>query len=927
MGYPVIAASFLLLAAVHIAACGSDPPVPGPGPDADLPPRPQPKPGEYGSDCRSDSDCTDTSCIALSTAEEASFCTLRCATDDDCPDDGVSSCLSITNAEGLIQVCMPSDLCIDRDRDGFGEGPGCKGKDCDDDDPTVYPGAPEYCNGKDNNCNGFADDHTVDTGHPCDTGIPGICAEGFTACEQSNVTCLTTVIPGVRPELCDGLDNDCDGLIDEGPDHPEEANGIYVVGIGFPCGTPGDACFRGYQYCDAETHTLQCDGDVEASAVPDLCDGVDNNCDGQIDEDANDPEGLLGTACSAGISICRGTGTWVCDPTDPSAPPVCNAVARPDNAQPEICDYQDNNCDGTIDAPFKNADNKYHTLEHCGFCNNNCLTKWGDPDVLGFNIRCNADLAMPTCEYSCAENRYNLDGATENGCEFEPDLEAIYVATAILGGNNSATCGDFDAPCATITHGIERAHTASRLRVRVAEGVFDEAVELKDGISVLGGHSSVNWLRNPAVNTSTITGLIHDGPHVMNVKAINVTQPTTFSGFSINGGDADAGGNSYVIYVSGASSALRIEDNTILAGRGGAGLPGAAGTNGSVGGDGGDGLDRSNFNTTCTHNSSPPVMAGGTAGASTCGSNTRAGGAGAHVTLCPILDTVSEINEDNGDASPGQGPGGGAAGRSPRHSMKGTISAGNHLCTTSNTTTSSPVPGGNGAHGASGSGGSAAASAVGSIVNDHWRGNASGAGSDGADGSGGGGGGSSEGIVDPGNSAVGTAYHYGPTGGGGGGGGCGATGGQGGLSGGASFGIFITNATGAPTVINNTISRGQGGRGGQGGLGGVGGSGGAGGNGGVMIASSHWSRCGQHAAQGGTGGNGGHGGGGGGGTGGASVGIAIAGVSAPATYQNGNEFPIPETTLTGGQGGPGGGSIAAPGAAGAPGITRNVHAF
>lgn len=921
---------FLLLAATWLAACGTDPVTPGPGTDNGDTTPPQPLPGEYGADCRTESDCTDTRCIALSNAADASFCTVRCATDDDCPADGVSSCLSITNADGLIQICLPSDLCIDRDSDGFGEGPGCRGKDCNDQDPGVYPGAPEYCDGKDNNCNGFADDNTVDTNRPCDTGNLGVCAEGLTVCEQSAIVCLASVIPGTRQELCDGLDNDCDGLVDEGAGDPDESNGNYVLGIGNPCGTPGDACFRGYQYCDNATGALECDDDFAASAVPDLCDGIDNNCDGQIDEDANDPNGVLGQACSAGVSICRGTGTWVCDSSDAAAPPVCSAVENTGNAAAEICDYEDNNCDGDIDEPFKNAQNQYHTAQHCGTCENNCITKWGDANLLGILPVCNSTRATPVCEYTCAANRYNLDRASENGCEFEPDLDAIYVAQPAMNGSDTTTCGTFDAPCATIAHATTRATTSPRkARVRVSEGVFPEAVTLVNGVSVMGGHSSVNWLRNPSVNTTTLTGILREGPHVMNVKASGINQATVFSGFSINGGDAAVGGNSYAIYVSGTTNALRIEDNTIFAGRGGAGLPGTEGRNGSVGSNGGRGIDRSNLNATCSNSASPPVMAGGTGGPTTCAGQTVSGGQGAPVTLCPTASTGGSINGNaNGQAFAGSGTAGGTGGRSPEHSSPSSVSAGNHLCQSNGSSVvKTPEPGQNGASGTNGSAGAAASSGPGAIVAAHWRGPTSGPGASGTNGSGGGGGGSSEGIRDTGGTGIPVTFHYGPTGGGGGAGGCAAAGGNGGLAGGGSFGIFVVGASGAPTIVNNAISRGQGGRGGQGGLGGVGGTGGAGGNGGTMTATVRWTRCGQFAAQGGTGGDGGHGGGGAGGNGGASIAIALAGAAAPGAYASGNQFPIPESTATAGPGGLGGGGIVSPGASGATGLTQNVRSF
>lgn len=906
-----------LLCASLAAACGDKPGGPPTGPVTDNDQtRPLPRPGEYGAACDTAADCDDTECIILGVGSDDAFCSLRCATDDDCPDDGVSSCLSISNQDGLVRICQPSDLCIDRDGDGFGSGPGCRGKDCDDDDAASYPGAPELCNGIDNNCNGLADDNALGAGLPCDTGMQGVCADGWTACTQSNIVCQANVLPDTRREICNGRDDDCDGLVDEGPDTPEDANGNTVFGVGFPCGTPGDACFRGYQECDSATGILACNQDVEATNVPDVCDGVDNNCNGQIDEDANDPDGLLGRACSVGVSVCRGSGTYICNTNDPLAPPVCSAVERTGNAQAETCNYADDNCNGQVDEDFVNAAGVYYTAAHCGQCNTDCNTLFGDAAAKGIVPSCKLTGSDAACEFTCAANRFNLDKVNENGCEFEPDNQAIYVSTPVRGGIDSNTCGSFETPCATITRGITRAQAATKLRVRVSEGSFNESVTLINGISVLGGHSSVNWLRNSGVNVSTISGRKTDGPHASAVHIPATTTTTVFSGFTIDAPDANAGGNSYGIYVENGSNKLTISDNTILGGRGGAGSPGSAGTNGASGGDGGGGKARVNDRTSCTD--SPTLLTGGTGATNTCGSVTTSGGAGANITQCPAETTYRDINGDGGAATSGSGTGRGSAGTSKQHTTPNSVSGGIYACNGGQGGTL--TPGGNGANGASASAGAANTNILGVVTGLHWAGTTGGNGGTGTPAGGGGGGGSSYGIQDNAESR----YHYGPTGGGGGAGGCGASGGTGGKSGGGSFGIFIAAVSSAPVITGNTINRGQGGRGGQGGLGGVGGTGGAGGSGGEMIVTTRWTRCGQAAAQGGTGGNGGHGGPGAGGNGGVSLGIAVKG-SAPGAYASGNTFPA--TGAAGGIGGPGGGGITGNGPTGHAGESKPVHAY
>ena len=131
----------------------------------------------------------------------------------------------------------------DADGDGVGAGaatlacvapPGMVAAtgDCAPDDPARYPGAPERCNGVDDNCNNSADEGVLaDTDvagddhprFPCNTHLPGLCGMGSFQCAPSGPggvnarTCLSLHPPAAR-DVCNGLDDDCDGVIDERPD-------------------------------------------------------------------------------------------------------------------------------------------------------------------------------------------------------------------------------------------------------------------------------------------------------------------------------------------------------------------------------------------------------------------------------------------------------------------------------------------------------------------------------------------------------------------------------------------------------------------------------------------------------------------------------------------------------------------------------------
>jgi Putative metal-binding motif len=180
---------------------------------------------------------------------------------------------------GIPGVCAPGTMQCD------GVGPTCM--------PLVLPGG-ELCDDLDNDCNGVVDDNLPGTGGECSTGFPGVCAAGSISCQGGEIDCFPLVAPS--SELCDDIDNDCNGLVDDG--NPEGGGGCDTGLFG--------VCQSGTLFCN--------DGalDCEANAAPsaEVCDGLDNNCDGQPDE--GDPGGGVAcgcgglSACSNGASVCVG---------------------------------------------------------------------------------------------------------------------------------------------------------------------------------------------------------------------------------------------------------------------------------------------------------------------------------------------------------------------------------------------------------------------------------------------------------------------------------------------------------------------------------------------------------------------------------------------------------------------------------------------
>ena len=172
--------------------------------------------------------------------------------------------------------------------------------DCDDTNTTIYPGATEYCNSKDNDCNGLIDDNAADASTwyaDFDRDDFGDAANSLYQCEQpfdyilQQGDCDDTddAVNPDAPELCNAIDDNCDGLVDNNTmdsfDYFLDADG---VGFGDTnellqdCQAPA-----GYVLNDTDCDDTD---DTIYPEAPELCDGIDQNCNGnnfyELDLDA-----------------------------------------------------------------------------------------------------------------------------------------------------------------------------------------------------------------------------------------------------------------------------------------------------------------------------------------------------------------------------------------------------------------------------------------------------------------------------------------------------------------------------------------------------------------------------------------------------------------------------------------------------------------
>ena len=137
---------------------------------------------------------------------------------------------------------------------------------------------PEICNGKDDDCNGAVDDNVTDNGNPCDTGLAGVCGVGASDCQNGSPVCKKTNI--VQPEVCDNLDNDCNGQVDDG--NPGGGD-TCMTGMPGLCASGVLTCMMGAFVC----------APVNQAGAEVCGDSVDNDCNGAVDDGCG-----MGGACS-----------------------------------------------------------------------------------------------------------------------------------------------------------------------------------------------------------------------------------------------------------------------------------------------------------------------------------------------------------------------------------------------------------------------------------------------------------------------------------------------------------------------------------------------------------------------------------------------------------------------------------------------------
>ncbi len=212
-------------------------------------------------------------------------------------------------------------------------------------DGSATAAKPEVCNGLDDDCNGQTDEgfslSGLPIGAPCQGN--GQCGLGTVVCVKGQALCSSN--PGgpastATPEVCNGKDDDCDGITDDG---------IALGGLplGASCVSAG-ICGAGKVVCGAEDQAVcsSAPGNPGSAASAELCNGIDDNCDGKTDEGFQFQGITLGLPCPArgqcgpGVVSCNSLGATTCS---------TYADGPASQAKPEVCNGVDDDCDGATD--------------------------------------------------------------------------------------------------------------------------------------------------------------------------------------------------------------------------------------------------------------------------------------------------------------------------------------------------------------------------------------------------------------------------------------------------------------------------------------------------------------------------------------------------------------------------------------------------
>ncbi len=435
-----------------------------------------------------------------------------------------------TSSDDDLDTADTADTAV-ADADGDGTP---ASEDCDDTDPAVHPGAVELCNTRDDDCDGAVDEDATEPGtwyvdadgdgygddatavQSCEPPAEGMVLRGGD-CDDASAARS----PG-NDEVCDEVDNDCDGSVDE---DPSDGRTYYADTDGDGFGDPSAAVVACAQPDGMTWDASDCD-DTRAAVNPlavEICNDLDDNCDGTLDTDAvdattwyadadgdgyGDPDSAV-TTCDAPLGHIAVAGD--CEDADAAVSPAAD----------EVCNFVDDDCDGSVDEDALDATTWYadYDSDGHGATYDSLRACEAPPGFLPTGDDC--DDGAPNVYAGATEVCDDLD----NDCDGSVDDEAVdrgmYFADTdgdgfgepgtlsmrCNGADNELDCDDYDAtepvvvdaargssggtgsaasPLASIDRGIARAGTC----VLVFPGTYFETVDFNGNdvvVSSVGG--------------------------------------------------------------------------------------------------------------------------------------------------------------------------------------------------------------------------------------------------------------------------------------------------------------------------------------------------------------------------------------------------------------------------------------------------------
>jgi Notch-like protein len=357
----------------------------------------------------------------------------------------------------------------------------------------------EICDGLDNNCDGAVDEGNPGGGAPCDTGLRGVCAAGTLACAEGGLRCVQSV--QASAERCDGLDNDCSGVADDTPDG-------FVLSVSCydgPAGTEGvGACLAGEQTCNGGALGA-CDGQVLPAV--EVCDSVDNDCNGEVDdlpggascacEPGSVQQCYSGPEGTAGIGACA-AGLQRCADDGLSFGP-CEDEVLP---RAELCDGSDNDCDGELDEDVPGAGNR--CTVGVGACRAAGVTVC---DGEQGELVCNAIPGAPTDEI-CDGLDNDCDGSVDDGIGLG---ERCVVGIGDCQNTGVRVCGGDGTVVCSAQPGRPRAEICDD-RDNDCDGQVDDGLGLGDRCEVGVGECRRTGANVCGVNGNVVCGAVAGEP-------------------------------------------------------------------------------------------------------------------------------------------------------------------------------------------------------------------------------------------------------------------------------------------------------------------------------------------------------------------------------------------------------------------------------